>query len=275
MNDQTTCELPSETAVDTGRAAMLEPAQLPAPEGWPREERGRAGVAALGRRKRLTQHRNNFSLLIVRGDGVRVLRFNFQRPLALTGVATLAVGVAMVGLLVGDWAHLRSLTREAVTFSAKLTEQRTTIDTFNRRIAELRREMDGWRDLHARIQEPFGPEVASRGRDKGIGGGTIPAVDRAPAMLSPADELNRLAERVKEESEKLRALDHIMARASRALAALPSRWPVRGAVNSEFGNRQSPWSTATEFHSGLDIRAERGTPVRAPATGVVAFAGNG
>ena len=28
-----------------------------------------------------------------------------------------------------------------------------------------------------------------------------------------------------------------MTKAGRALAALPSRWPVRGAVNSEFGNR--------------------------------------
>ena len=276
MDEQTTCALPTEPGLDTGRAAVLEPARRPAPDRWPRGERQRVGAAALGgRRKPLTQHRHSFSLLIVRGDGVRVLRVNFRRPLLLAGAATLAASVAMVGLLVGDWTHLRSLTREAVTFSAKITEQRTTIETFNRRIAELRQEMDGWRDLHARIQEPLGPEVAPGGRDKGIGGGTASGVDRAPAPLSPADELNRLTESVKEESEKLRALDRIMAHAGRALAALPSRWPVRGAVNSEFGNRQSPWSTVTEFHSGLDIRAQRGTPVRAPANGLVAFAGNG
>ena len=64
-----------------------------------------------------------------------------------------------------------------------------------------------------------------------------------------------------------------MARAGKAVAALPSRWPVRGAVNSEFGNRNSPWNPGIECHSGIDIRAERGTPIYAPANGSVVLAG--
>jgi murein DD-endopeptidase MepM/ murein hydrolase activator NlpD len=57
------------------------------------------------------------------------------------------------------------------------------------------------------------------------------------------------------------------------LAALPSRWPLRGAVNSEFGGRASPWGATREFHSGIDIGAISGTPVRAPAGGTVVQAG--
>jgi len=58
-----------------------------------------------------------------------------------------------------------------------------------------------------------------------------------------------------------------------AILLIPSRWPVRGGVNSEFGNRLSPWTQVTEFHNGLDINANQGTPVRAPAAGTVTFAG--
>src|SRR2546428_635424 len=123
------------------------------------------------------------------------------------------------------------------------------------------------------------PELAPGARDKGIGGGAV----KVAARIAPGDEplgrvvrgneLERLAESVKEQGDNLRALDRLMARAGKALAALPSRWPVRGGVNSEFGNRVSPWTRVTEFHSGLDINAQPRTPVRAPAGGTVFFAG--
>ena len=79
---------------------------------------------------------------------------------------------------------------------------------------------------------------------------------------------------MREQTDSLKALERMITKAGRALAALPSRWPVRGAVNSEFGNRPSPWTSGnTEFHAGLDIKADRGTPVYAPAAGSVVHAG--
>jgi murein DD-endopeptidase MepM/ murein hydrolase activator NlpD len=228
--------------------------------------------AALGRK----DPRRQFSLLLVRGDGARVLRVNFPRPVVTGTLAALAICVAVLGGLVGDWVQLRALTREARTFSRQIADQRATIDSFNRRVAELRKEMGGWRELHARIWEPFGPELTPGRRDRGIGGGSREA-DRSPASLDQKldqkEEIERLAESVVEQGDNLRALDRLMTRAGKALAALPSRWPVRGAVNSEFGNRLSPWSQVGEFHGGLDIKASHGTPVRAPAAGTVTFAG--
>jgi murein DD-endopeptidase MepM/ murein hydrolase activator NlpD len=216
--------------------------------------------------------RRQFSLLIVRGDGTRVVRFNFPRPAALVALAGAALAVTTFFTLLTDWVLLRQLTVEARTFKQQLADQQSAIDSFNRRVVELRHEMTGWRDLHARIWEPFGPELQPGGRDRAIGGGVLRA-ERTAGRLSPRDELERLAESVTEQGESLKALDRLMARAGKALAALPSRWPVRGAVNSEYGMRQSPWGQGTEFHSGLDIRSQHGTTVRAPAAGVVTVAG--
>lgn len=222
---------------------------------------------------RVNRRSSQFSLLIVRGDGARVVRLNIPRPAVVGAGVALAVVVSVTAALVGDWIQLRQLTREAVTFHQQIREQRATINTFDRRLAEIRQEMSGWRDLHARIWEPFGPELTPGGRDRGIGGGTT-SPDRMPARLSPTDELNRMSESVKEQTESMRALERMMTRASRVITALPSRWPVRGGVNSEFGHRQSPWSTEREFHSGMDIRAGNGTPVHAPAAGSVLHAGS-
>jgi murein DD-endopeptidase MepM/ murein hydrolase activator NlpD len=227
-------------------------------------------VSLASKRHTATRQRGQFSLLLLRGDGERVLRFNFARSIVLGGVLSLAVSLTFVGLLIGDWLKLRELTRDAATFANTIAQQRATIESTNHTLAQLRAEVGSWRDMHTRIQEAFGP--MNRGaRDKGMGGATA-GPDRFPT-ISPADELNRLAETIKEEGESLRALDRLMARASKALATLPSRWPVRGAVNSEFGRRPSPWTQVPEFHSGIDIKAQTGTPVHAPAAGTVVVAG--
>ncbi len=218
-------------------------------------------------------HRQQFSLLIVRGDGVRILRLNFPRRLPTMLTAVALVGMTGFAALVGDWWQVRQRMRNAATLFQQIDDQRSTIETFNRQAASLRREVEGWRDLHARIWEPFGPEVTPRPAQGGVGGSRSTAGDalRPSAM----GELDLLTEQVMEQGQSLRALDGLIGRARKALMGLPSRWPVRGSVNSEFGKRASPWTKEPEFHSGMDIAADRGTPVKAPAAGSVQHAGTG
>jgi murein DD-endopeptidase MepM/ murein hydrolase activator NlpD len=217
-------------------------------------------------------HRKRFSLLVLRGDGARVFRLNFPRRLPLAILAAATVGIAAIGVLAGDWWLTRTRMREAGGMLREVDAQRATIAGVNRRLAELQKEIESWRELHARIWEPFGPDAAPKGRSTGIGGAGATLPDR-PSGLASSEDLSRLTEVVLQEGESLRALERLISRAGKALASLPSRWPVRGAVNSEFGGRQSPWTKSGEFHGGIDIAADRGTPVLAPAAGTVSFAG--
>ncbi len=57
------------------------------------------------------------------------------------------------------------------------------------------------------------------------------------------------------------------------LADAPSMWPVEGRVASSFGERQDPINGEGAFHTGIDIDAPYGTPVRATADGEVIGAG--
>ncbi|WP_448376465.1 peptidoglycan DD-metalloendopeptidase family protein [Fervidobacterium sp.] len=50
-------------------------------------------------------------------------------------------------------------------------------------------------------------------------------------------------------------------------------WPVYGEISSEYGWRIHPIYNKRLFHTGLDIRAQTGTPVFAARSGVVKFAG--
>jgi len=56
------------------------------------------------------------------------------------------------------------------------------------------------------------------------------------------------------------------------LADAPSMWPIEGRVASSFGEREDPFNGEGAFHSGIDIDAPYGTPVRAAAEGDVASA---
>lgn len=56
------------------------------------------------------------------------------------------------------------------------------------------------------------------------------------------------------------------------LAAAPTLWPVQGRITGSFGERIDPFSGEGAFHRGVDISAEIGTRIVAPADGVVEYA---
>ena len=54
----------------------------------------------------------------------------------------------------------------------------------------------------------------------------------------------------------------------------PFIMPVKGRLSAEFGLRRTMNNTARPPHSGMDIAAPKGTPVKAANNGKVAFTGN-
>jgi murein DD-endopeptidase MepM/ murein hydrolase activator NlpD len=84
------------------------------------------------------------------------------------------------------------------------------------------------------------------------------------ATREDAQHLQRIAMRVLN-LRRMASIAH-----ERMLAAIPSLNPVNGGIAASFGWRTNPWP---EFHKGLDLEANYGTPVHATAAGTVASAG--
>jgi murein DD-endopeptidase MepM/ murein hydrolase activator NlpD len=54
------------------------------------------------------------------------------------------------------------------------------------------------------------------------------------------------------------------------------QWPVAGPITSAFGERKNPLGAGEEFHPGLDIAADEGTPITAAIAGrIIAAAPDG
>jgi murein DD-endopeptidase MepM/ murein hydrolase activator NlpD len=103
----------------------------------------------------------------------------------------------------------------------------------------------------------------------------------APTVAMVQDRLARLAHASEARLTDGRALDRLARRVldlrriaalarQRMIAALPSLNPVDGSISASYGWRINPWP---EFHKGLDLAADYGTPVHAAADGIVGSAG--
>lgn len=215
-----------------------------------------------------------FNLLVVKDDGSRVLRLTVPGWTVATTAGAIALAVLGLAVIYPDYFSLRGQRSGFAALNARLAAQQALLSASETRMREIRDEIDGWRQLHVKIWEPFGPEAGPMRRGAGIGGGggtTGAAAEGDRAAVK--EEMDRLAALVKEEGDSLRTLERFLGKAGRVLASLPSRWPLRGPINSDFGQRRSPWAPNSEFHGGIDIGAPVGTPVKAPAPGTVLFAG--
>lgn len=88
-----------------------------------------------------------------------------------------------------------------------------------------------------------------------------------PKTVDPPPDI---AERIKREQAQVTAAR--VRDDDRSDFALPFQWPVQGRISGRFGNARVYNGQPGAGHSGMDIAAPNGTPVKAPAGGMVTFA---
>jgi murein DD-endopeptidase MepM/ murein hydrolase activator NlpD len=86
-------------------------------------------------------------------------------------------------------------------------------------------------------------------------------------------DMENLKKEIAKSMEKISEIKNFLRMQKDIYLATPAGLPVRGAITSNYGKRESPRSGVEEFHSGIDISKSTGTPVSATADGIVSFSG--
>jgi murein DD-endopeptidase MepM/ murein hydrolase activator NlpD len=163
-----------------------------------------------------------------------------------------------------------------------LQGQRTQLQSFAHEINNLKASLVALNDFESKIRIMANLEHKPDQASLFAMGGSMP--DDLDPNLPLSQDHDRLVRQMHDQIEHVQQASSVQGNSFKSLiksleskrnllAATPSLRPTKGWYSSKFGYRVSPFTGRKEFHKGLDIATREGTPIIAPADGVVTFSG--
>jgi murein DD-endopeptidase MepM/ murein hydrolase activator NlpD len=85
-------------------------------------------------------------------------------------------------------------------------------------------------------------------------------------------DMENLKQQMKASLESIGEIKDYLSQQRDLYISTPKGYPTEGRISSPFGNREHPKSGESHFHTGVDIAADPGKPVKATADGIISFA---
>lgn len=202
-------------------------------------------------------HQPYFVVVLAHSLHGRLRRIHIPHKVIYAGFALSVLSFLMMGAVLSAYlrmsmkvAHYNSLRSEVDSLRAKYQELQRVTDQKNEQLATL---------------ENFAGEVSvayGLKRKPGTSSDVVAADDLKPTYRESLSEYNFL------QTSTISALYHNYPRQYQ-VNVRPSLWPVEGRLLSPFGGRTDPFSGEGAIHTGVDLEAAMGTPVRAAGDGIV------
>jgi len=227
-----------------------------------------------------------FTLIVVPDQATaEVRRYHFKKKWLLQAAIASAVVLAV---MIAGAVHYVFVARDA-SENRTLRDENLALKAELRAIGEKVEHMGGTLDRVERFDQKLraitllsdpqrnlamGPtETEPQNQVPGTGDNPFvrPKPTETPRALS--EKLDKLSAEATRQEQSLQELQAYFQDQRFLLASVPSVWPTRGWVTSDFGVRLDPYTSERVMHAGMDIAGPHGKEVIAPSDGTVVFSG--
>ena len=207
-----------------------------------------------------------YNVLVFKDDRGEHAQYQLSKYglLALSGVALTVLTVLVVMSYLGLSNPRQG--KKVGELEEKIQHLELANEEYHRNSVRMEEKLNGFEEKAAKLAGFVGVEAHE---EAGIGGPDLDA-ELNPYLRYDLGMLNKKTELLEAHFVDL---DNAFEEQSNMLDATPSILPARGWISSGFKMRTDPFTKKRTWHNGIDISAQQGTPIYAPAQGVVTSKG--
>ena len=210
-------------------------------------------------------------------ENVRQWHLNREQSIALMSVTAILIG--SIVFLGADYLSTYIYEKRLNEFKASYANVSKNLEILKERLAQIDEDLEIIEEKDSAIRSYAGmPSIDKDIQKLGIGGRTLesgkffdnlaPVINEELAILEL--DVEKISREVNLELSSYGAIYNKVQENIKRIAMIPSLRPVEeGYLNSTFGYRMDPIDNVKRFHQGQDITVKTGSPIYAPADGVV------
>ncbi len=224
-----------------------------------------------------------YTVMIIPNPTSKTYRFSIGRSAVKRLVAAGTVLSILLVVFIVHYALMNGKMLELSSLRQETKSQKVQIQAYAQTIADIKQQMARLKEFDAKLRVITDLDVPNENKQvMGMGGTQEPSIEELLDATEPNQgalargierDLSILKGAVSRQEVSFQELAEAVKGKQTMWASTPSIWPVRGWMTSGFGKRVSPFTGTVSMHKGIDVATRMGTPVVAPAAGIVSYTG--